>query len=540
VRTLFICVCVIALLDFLAPVNAEMEIQHQAPVEVTAGMRISLKALISDDSAAIELVRAYFKTLTATDYLYAEMRVDGDAGMYFATLPAPAQDTAKVDYFLLIKNTHGAVVKSQNFVIDVAAEPQTMADARPVLDVVLEPSEFANVDGFHGRMLRLTGDVAIVNSYGETRTPAETGYVVRKFETVRTGTNGIVVLDFDKDPVTVLDGDSQLNVRTPTWFSHLAGKAYFAFQRLIGVSQPDRVVNNTVASIGIRGTTFLSYDEAQKGVALKEGSLRIARSRPRPLSLLRDGVAQTTNEFILEPQRQAMFQGARVTESGFTPTVLADFARLEAFAAGLLSVPQTAEQPRVDVHSEAPTQPSQLAGFDDYITLKPTPAGSQLGIEAAAGTVVASSGASTAGISPWILAAVAGAGAIAVASSAGGNEDSSGNSGGSGSDTPISSNFVGSVNLSCNTCDIAFVDLNAIQDDYYDLYVNDILIGPVNNPPGGTVPHTIDLLSGPNTMELRFTTLQCCSTDLEADFNNGEAITPFSGTSNHVWTLNAP
>jgi hypothetical protein len=34
--------------------------------------------------------------------------------------------------------------------------------------------------------------------------------------------------------------------------------------------------------------------------------------------------------------------------------------------------------------------------------------------------------------------------------------------------------------------------------------------------------------------------VQCCNTDLEADFNNGEALTPFSGSADHVWTINAP
>lgn len=543
-RNSFFCVCVSVLLAILSPANAEIEIEHQVPAARAAGERISLSAVIRDDSANIEVVRAYFKTLAANDYHYAEMpRAERGGDIYVATLPAPAYDTRKIDYFLLVKNAAGKVVKSQNFELDIAADAasQTPNGKQASRNVVLEPSEFAAVNGFHGRMLRLSGDVEIVNSYGETRTPAETGFVVRGHETVRTGSNGVVVLDFDKDPVTVLDSDSQLNVRTPTWFSHLAGKAYFAFQRLLGVSQPERIVNNTVALIGIRGTTFISYDEAKKGVALKEGSLRITRSRPRPLSLLRDGVAQTTNEFVLGPERMALFQGARVADTGFTPAVRADFVRLEAFVAGLLGFPQIAEQPRLDVHTEAPPDPSQLAGFNDFITLKPTPPSAALGVTAATSTVVASAGASVAGTSSWLLAG-AGVGALAVVGSAAGSSGDgtgSGSSGGSGN-TSVSGNFVASVDLSCNTCGITFVDRNSIQDDYYDLYVNDVLIGAVNLVPGGRVAHTVNLRPGANTMELRFSAVQCCNTDLEADFNNGEALTPFSGSTDHVWTINAP
>ncbi|MDH3714325.1 MAG: FecR family protein [Gammaproteobacteria bacterium] len=539
-RNPFIRVCLGVLLVYVPPAIAEIEIEHRAPAVAIVGERISLSAVVKDDSADIGVVRAYFRTLNTSDYLYAEMpRAAEDAQVYAATLPAPAHDTQQIDYFLLVKNTAGEVVKSQNFDIDISpSAAQASYDQRPRGNVVVEPSEFATVNDFHGRMLRLSGNVEIMNSYGEKHTPAETGFVVRKHETVRTGSNSVVVIDFDKDPITVLDSDSQLNVRAPTWLSHLAGTAYFAFQRLLGVSQSERVVNNTVALIGIRGTTFISYDEAKQGVALKEGSLRIARSRPRPMSLLRNGVAQTTNEFTLGPDRMAMFQGARVAETEFTRTVLADFTRLEAFAAGLLGAPQTAQQPRMDVYSEAPPDPSQLAGFDDFITLRPTPPVSALGISAATSTVVASASARAAGTSAWLLAG-AGAGALAVAAGTGGGGGNGSSSGASGG-TSTQSNFVADVDLSCNTCGIAFIDTNSIQDDYYDLYVNDVLVGPVNLVPGGRIVHTVNLLSGANTMELRFSAVQCCNTDLEADFNNGEAVTPFSGSTDHVWTINAP
>lgn len=536
----FVIGCFNTLVLFPALVLAELQIEHVPTGVVSAGERPSLAARVVDEDGDVELVRAYFKSLSGSDYLYVPMSKGADAAdRYVALLPAPSPDTQSIDYFLLAKSAAGAVVKSQNFTLDVTPGERTPP-------AITEPDRFASVDDFHGRLVRFTGNVEIVNLYGQSRAPAEVGFVVRRSETVRTGDSGVVVLDFDNDPITVLDNNSELRVRTPTWFSHLAGKAYFAFQRLLGVTQQPRSVNNTVALIGIRGTTFISYDGALKGVALKEGSLQVSRSRPRPMSLSRDGVTQTTNRFTLGPERLALFDGASVTESGFTPEVLADFARLEAFAAAALGLPQTAEQAPVDqspidVYSEAPSVPTQAAGFTDTINLLPTPADAVLGISSTTATAVAGTGTTTSALaaSPWIITAVGVGAAVAISNA----DDSGGGGAGSGDssdDAALPGNFVAEVTVSCNSCPIAFLDTNQVQDDFYDLYVNDTLVGPVNNTPGGIVRHTATFVSGSNTMELRFTAVQCCNTDLQADFNNGEAITPFSGSANHTWTVNAP
>jgi hypothetical protein len=50
---------------------------------------------------------------------------------------------------------------------------------------------------------------------------------------------------------------------------------------------------------------------------------------------------------------------------------------------------------------------------------------------------------------------------------------------------------------------ISVIDQNSIQDDFYDVYINSVFIGPVNNPPGGTTIHPATLNSGANTVELR-------------------------------------
>ncbi len=410
--------------------HAAVEIEHKPADRLAAGERIALNAEITDTETGIDLVRAYFKAVGEEEFLYAEMPAadNNEENVYQATLPAPAQNTEAVEYFLLVRTGAGEVVKSQNFTIDVGADGEAAAAmaALPPRDVVLEPSEFAEVDGFHGKLRRLTGEVEIVDTDGETRSPAETGFVVRESETLRTGADGLAVVDFDQDPITVLDHDSRVNVRTPTWFSHLAGKAYFAFKRLLGVGQRDRVVANTVALIGIRGTTFISYEAQSKGVALKEGTLGLSPPDEAALEVTRDGATESTRDYILQPDRVAFFDGTQVTETPFTDAVRADFTRFEAFAAGLLGAVLVAEQSRVEVHSESArfNLGAGVGGFDDFITLKGS-SGSALGMSAASTTVVAATGVAT----TTIVGAIAGG--LAVAAVAG---DSGGGS--SGSSTP--------------------------------------------------------------------------------------------------------
>ena len=96
----------------------------------------------------------------------------------------------------------------------------------------------------------------------------------------------------------MLEEASRLNVKTPSWLTHLAGKAYFAFKRLLDVGQQQRTVASTVALIGIRGTKLLSY--AASGVALTEGILDVGAPDGQTLEVTRDGATQTTQTFTLE------------------------------------------------------------------------------------------------------------------------------------------------------------------------------------------------------------------------------------------------
>jgi hypothetical protein len=420
----------------MAAAHAAVEIEHDPVEESPAGSRIELSAEITDDDNGIELVRAYFKVPEAADYVFAEMQPQAEEENTFTgLLPAPAQDTRAIDYFLLVRNGEGEVVKSQNFSIEVTADEARAAEmaALPPRDVVVQPGEFADVDGFHGRVLRMAGDVHIVDADGDALSAADAGFVVRESQTIRTGADGLAVVDFEQDPITVLDHNSRLNVRTPTWFTHLAGKAYFAFQRLIGVAQQERVVANTVALIGIRGTTFISYEEQLQGVALKDGTVNVASSADAPMQLTRDGVSSAADEFLLQPQRMATFDGANVADTDFSAAVQADFARLEAFAAGLLGATVVAQQgrSRVEVSSESSSFSAQVTGFDDFITLSSTPQSAALGISAASSTVVASAG----GIGTLATAGLVAAGAVGVAAIADSGGDSDSSSGGGGGST---------------------------------------------------------------------------------------------------------
>ncbi|MDH3715944.1 MAG: FecR family protein [Gammaproteobacteria bacterium] len=525
----------------ISAANAAVEIEHEPIDESPAGTRIELSAEITDEDNDIELVRAYFKVPEASDYVFAAMQPLADEeNTYTGQLPAPAQDTTAIDYFLLVRNGDGEVVKSQNFSIEVSADKERAAElaALPPRDVVLQPSEFADVEGFHGRLLRMAGDVEVVDADGDALSPADVGFVVRESQTIRTGTDGMAVVDFEQNPITVLDHNSRLNVRTPTWFTHLAGKAYFAFQRLLGVSQQERVVANTVALIGIRGTTFISYEEQLQGVALKEGTVNVASSADAPMQVTRNGVSAAADEYLLQPERMATFDGANVADTDFSAAVLADFARLEGFAAGLLGAAVVAQQQqsRVEVSSESSNFSAQLTGFDDFITLNSIPESAALGIGAASSTVVASAG----GLGTAATVGLIAGGAVGVAAIA----DSGGSDSGGSTSTPTPPDsgppvFEGSGDVTCRSCTILVIDSNAIQDDFYDLYVNDSLVGPVNNAPGATTTHTINLQPGPNTVELRLTQLQGSNTFLTVSINDGEFSADFGGSNDHIWTINS-
>ncbi|MDH3713592.1 MAG: hypothetical protein OET44_07055, partial [Gammaproteobacteria bacterium] len=365
---------------FCATLWAEVEITHNPPEEVQAGARIVLQAEVKDENSGIELVRAYFRAGQGGDYVFAAMAPASDAkNVYTATLPALAQDAGTLDYYLLVKSGDDNVVKSQNFTAEVTAG----GTAPAVRQVILQPSEFATSQVYHGRLVKLVGDVQVIGADGTARSAGDVGFVVRETETVRTGTDGRVVVDFDGDPITVLEEASRLNVKTPSWLIHLAGRAYFAFKRLLDVGQQPRTVANTVALIGIRGTELFSY--AARGVALKEGELNIGSPDGQALEVTRDGITETSQTFVLRSGRFAGFDGQKVSDRPLSVANRAHIQRAEDFLAGAIG-------DSVTVTAESSPMPVAIAGIDDNVLLVQAPPASWLGLATAGGTVVAGAG----------------------------------------------------------------------------------------------------------------------------------------------------
>lgn len=72
----------------------------------------------------------------------------------------------------------------------------------------------------------------------------------------------------------------------------------------------------------------------------------------------------------------------------------------------------------------------------------------------------------------------------------------------------------GAFDVGTRDINIEIVDSNRIQDDFFDLFLNDKFVGAVNNLPGGSVKFPVTLQSGLNVIELRLTALQGFSTGL--------------------------
>lgn len=166
-----------------------------------------------------------------------------------------------------------------------------------------------------------------------------------------------------------------------------------------------------------------------------------------------------------------------------------------------------------------------------------TAAGGESVIASATGATTAGTVSAASGIGMGAIiggAAVVSAAALGV--SAGGGDDSGSSS--SASSTTTSSSSDGTV--TSRNVSISVIDINAVQDDYYDLYVNGSYIGAVNNPPGGTTTHSATLNGGSNLIELRLTAEQGAGTYLQISINSGEFLEFFGGTQDHSWSIDAP
>lgn len=87
---------------------------------------------------------------------------------------------------------------------------------------------------------------------------------------------------------------------------------------------------------------------------------------------------------------------------------------------------------------------------------------------------------------------------------------------------------------------ITVEDHNSVQDDYYQLYVNDKYIDDVFNSPGGSTTINTVLEPGDNFIELKLYKKKGKDTGLQIIINDGEFKQEFSGSKNHKYIISAP
>lgn len=236
----------------------------------------------------------------------------------------------------------------------------------PLLGTVLAlwVSASAQADDFRGRIVKLQGEVYVLNERGEQRHPEKTKFLVNTNETVITRSGAKAVVQFDDGALTVLDERSRLRVEETGWLSQLGGKVYYIFRKVFGTERRRQVKTN-FATIGVRGTVFIVYEtEDGKGVALEEGKLNIespgddyelrqtqqvddfaafkqqmqqdAGAFQQEFDDYRSNIekefVEYKKDFDLEANRVVSFDGNRVTETELDNTFKADFDNFSNYA----------------------------------------------------------------------------------------------------------------------------------------------------------------------------------------------------------------
>ena len=148
------------------------------------------------------------------------------------------------------------------------------------LAVFMQPFSLLADSVYRGKVLKFNGDVEVVDAKGEKRSIQKVDEQLSEMDTIVTGENARVVVQFDDGALSVLDEKSCLRVEKTSWFSYLGGKVYFTFKKVFG---PQRNVKIRTATLGIRGTTFIiseSTEQDAESVALKEGLLHVESTGP--------------------------------------------------------------------------------------------------------------------------------------------------------------------------------------------------------------------------------------------------------------------
>lgn len=264
--------------------------------------------------------------------------------------------------------------------------------------LVLIFSASAYAEEFGAKVIKVNGEVHIIDVDGNCHTVEESRFLVREMDTIVTAEGGNAIVRFNDGALSVLDENSRLQVEKTSWLSHLGGRIYFTFRKVFGER---RQVKTRFATLGIRGTTFIvSDDENGQGVALQEGLLDIESTGPafeihRQQALdefetfkqqvlqqqqdmrqefddyrnqMQRGFIEYKKNFTLQPNYVIRFDGVRVDEAVIDEHIKAEFENFEAIAGELLQEfreQARAYRERMEEEQEAKELEDESL-FDDY------------------------------------------------------------------------------------------------------------------------------------------------------------------------------
>ena len=157
---------------------------------------------------------------------------------------------------------------------------------------------------FRGRIVKVQGEVYVVDNKGQKRSPEKSQFLVNTNETVITNKGGKAVIQFEDGALSVVNEKSKIKVEKSGWLSHLSGKIYYLFRK-VSSKEKTRKVKTGFTTIGIRGTTFIVYDEGdEQRVALEEGKLNL-ESNDKPYEIHKQEPAEDFESFKKNMQERS-------------------------------------------------------------------------------------------------------------------------------------------------------------------------------------------------------------------------------------------
>ena len=115
---------------FAKAMSVTTEIRHTPIDFFVPAKRIQLDATVTDKHA-VKLVRCYFKADAQAEYVFVKMeRIDKNS--YRAILPAPADNTGRIEYLFLAVNISNQVVKTQTFTVNKGGKNEDVPDWQEV------------------------------------------------------------------------------------------------------------------------------------------------------------------------------------------------------------------------------------------------------------------------------------------------------------------------------------------------------------------------------------------------------------------------